>query len=84
MCVIGPNCFSYIVLFGSLQRRRQLRGDASDEGHPDGVGKGGVEAAGDLPLVVRDGRRVLPVRRADLRHEVRKLDLRRVSGEEFM
>jgi hypothetical protein len=39
-----------------------------------------VEAARDLPLVVRDGRRVLSLRRADLRHEVWQLDLRRVSG----
>ena len=43
--------------------------------------QGGVAAAGHLPLLLRDGRRVLPLRRADLRHEVRQLDLRRLPGE---
>ena len=64
----------------SLQRRRQFRGDPGDEGDADVVGEGGVEAAGDLPLELRDGRRVLSLRRADLRHEVRQLDLRRIPG----
>ena len=43
--------------------------------------EGGVAAAGHLPLLLRDGRGVLPLRRADLRHEVRQLDLRRLPGE---
>ena len=63
-----------------LQRRRQFRGDPCDEGDADVVGESGVEAAGDLPLELRDGRRVLSLRRADLRHEVRQLDLRRIPG----
>ena len=41
-----------------------------------------MEASSDLPLLVRDGRRVFPLWRADLRHEVRKLDLRWLSGGE--
>ena len=41
----------------------------------------GVEAARHLPLLLRDGRGVLPLRRADLRHEVRQLDLRRIPGK---
>jgi hypothetical protein len=40
-----------------------------------------VETAGYLPLLMRDGRRIFPVRRADLRHEVRQLDLRRIPGK---
>ena len=40
-----------------------------------------MEAAGHLPLLLRDGRGVLPLRRADLRHEVRQLDLRRLPGK---
>ena len=42
---------------------------------------GGVEAAGHLQVLVRDRRRVLPLRRADVRHEVRQLDLRRIPGK---
>ena len=43
-----------------------------------------MEAARHLPLLLRDGRRVLPLRRADLRHEVRQLDLRRIPGRAAM
>ena len=39
-----------------------------------------MEAAGDLPLELRDGCRVLSLRRADVRNEVWELDLRRVPG----
>ena len=42
-----------------------------------------MEASSYLPLLLWDGRRVLPLRRADLRHEVRKLDLRRIPGTVF-
>ena len=63
-----------------FQRRRQLRGDPGDQGDVDVLGEGGVEAAGDLPLELRDGRRVFSLRRADVRHEVRELDLRRLPG----
>ena len=41
-----------------------------------------METACDLSLIVRDGRRVLPVRRADLCDEVRQLDLWWVPGED--
>jgi hypothetical protein len=40
-----------------------------------------VETARHLPLLMRDGRRILPLRRADLRHEVRQLDLRWFPGK---
>ena len=63
-----------------FQRRRQLRGDPGDQGDVDVLGEGGVEAAGDLPLELRDGRGVLSLRRADVRHEVWELDLRWVPG----
>ena len=39
-----------------------------------------VEAASDLPFLVRDGRRIFPLWRTDLRDEVRQLDLWWVSG----
>ena len=63
-----------------FQRRRQLRGDPGDKGDVDVIREGGVEAAGDLPLELRDGCRVLSLRRADVRHEVWELDLRWVPG----
>ena len=37
-------------VFFNFQRRRKFRGDACHKGHADGVRKGGVEAAGNLPL----------------------------------
>ena len=43
-----------------------------------------MEAARHLPQLLRDGRRVFPLRRADLRDEVRQLDVRRVSGGQVM
>ena len=42
-----------------------------------------MEASSYLPLLLWDGRRVLSLRRADLRHEVRELDLRRIPGTVF-
>ena len=41
-----------------------------------------MEATSHLLLLLRDGRRVFPLRRADLRHEVWKLDLRWLSGND--
>ena len=41
-----------------------------------------VEAAGNLPFLVRDGRRVFPFWRTDLRDEVWQLDLWWVSGKD--
>ena len=43
-----------------------------------------MEATSHLLLLLRDGRRVFPLRRADLRDEVRQLDIRRVSGGQVM
>ena len=64
----------------SSQRGWQLRGDPGHQGHAALHGGRGLEAAGHLPLLLRDGRRVLPLRRADLCDEVRELDLRWISG----
>lgn len=65
-----------------LQRGRQLRGDDNDESHIALHGQSGVETAGHLQIVLRDQRRVLSVRRANVLHEVRVLDLRRIHGEQ--
>ena len=75
---------SNVLMFQHLSSQRgwQLRGDPGHQGHAALHGGRGLEAAGHLPLLLRDGRRVLPLRRADLRHEVRQLDLRRLPGEE--
>ena len=43
----------------------------------------GVEATSDLPQFLRDGCGVLSLRRADLRHEVRQLDVRWFPGTVF-
>jgi len=64
-----------------LQRRWQLRGDDYDESDTALHGKSRVETAGHLQILLRDKRRVLPVRRADVFHEVWILDLRRIHGE---
>lgn len=64
-----------------FQRRRQLRGDHHDEGDPTTRRDSHVEAAGHLQVLLRDRRRVFPVRRADLLHEIRILDVRRQYGK---
>ena len=65
-----------------FQRGWQLRGDARHQGDAVVQRPRGVEAACYLQVLVRDRRGVLPLRRADLRHEVRQLDIRRLPGEE--
>lgn len=67
--------------FVCLQRGRQLRGDYHDQSHTALHGQGGVETAGHIQIVLRDQRRVFPVRRADVFDEVRLVDLRRIHGE---
>lgn len=64
-----------------MQRRRQLRSDDNDESDTALHRESRVETAGHLQILLRDKRRVLPVRRADLFHEVWILDLRRIHGE---
>lgn len=64
-----------------MQRRWQLRGDDNDESDTALHGKSRVETAGHLQILLRDKRRVLPVRRADVFHEVWILDVRRIHGE---
>ena len=63
-----------------LQRWWQFRGHSSHKGHPDGLRKSGMEAARHLSLFVRDGRRVFPLRRTDMCHEIWLVDLRWLPG----
>lgn len=63
-----------------FQCGRKLRGYAGHENHAGLHGARRVAAAGDLQEQLRDRRRVLSVRRADLCDEVRQLDVRRVPG----
>lgn len=64
-----------------LQRRRQLRSDDNDKGHSALHGQSGVETSGHIQVVLRDRRRVLSVRRANVLHEIRIVDIRRIHGE---
>jgi len=64
-----------------LQRRRKLRGDDYDESNTALHRKSRVEATGYLQIILRNKRRILPVRRADLFDEVWVLDVRRIHGE---
>ena len=41
-----------------------------------------MEATGHIQVFLRDRRRILPVRRADVRHEVRLVDLRWLPGND--
>ncbi|GFR19846.1 NAChRalpha1 [Trichonephila clavata] len=59
---------------------RELRSDHHDEGHPALRRESDLEASRHLQELLRDRRRVLPLRRTDLPHEVRILDLRRIHG----
>lgn len=54
-----------------LQRRRKLRGDPSHQGDHLPPRSGRVETACYLQVLMRDRRRVLPFRRADLRAQIR-------------
>lgn len=40
-----------------------------------------MEATGHIQVLLRDRRRILSVRRANVRHEVRLVDLRRLPGK---
>jgi len=64
-----------------VQRGRQLRGDADDEGDDQTGRRRALGAAGDLQELLYDERRVLSVRRAALHDEVQLVDLRRQSGQ---
>ncbi len=76
-----PTLTPYLNYVICLQCWRELRGDAGHQSHAVPRGAGGVETARHLPLFLRDGCRVFSLRRADLRHEVRQLDLRRIPGK---
>ena len=77
------NSFFYLTttyLAWPFQRRWQFWSDPCHEGHPVVERPCRVEAPGHLQIFLRDRRRVFPLRRADLCHEIRVLDLWRVSG----
>lgn len=64
-----------------LQCRWKLRGDNNDKGHTTLYGKGGVETSSYLQIVLRNQRGVLSFRRANMFHEIRIVDVRRIHGE---
>lgn len=64
-----------------LQRRWQLRGDDNDESNTALHWESRVETAGHLQILLRNKRRVLPIRRADVFHEVWIVDVRWIHGE---
>ncbi|GBM34796.1 hypothetical protein AVEN_7845-1 [Araneus ventricosus] len=63
-----------------FQCGRELRGDSGDESSTGQQGDNPVETSGYLQELLRDRRRILSIRRADLSHEIRLVDLRRVQG----
>ena len=58
-----------------MQRGRQLRGDDDDEGDDLLQRRGPLEAAGHLQVLLSHGRRVFPLRHAELLPQDRILDL---------
>ena len=62
------------------QRRWQLWSDAVDESDDVPQRPDRVETSGDLQILVRDRRWVLPIRWADVRPQIWIVDLRRFSG----
>ena len=66
-----------------FQCRWRLHRDDDDESHLAPRREGRLEPAGHLQVLVRDRRRVLSLRPADLLPQVRKLDRRRVSGRKL-
>ena len=78
---IGESSMMAIILWCYfLQRWWQFRGHSSHKGHPKGLRKSGMEAARHLSLFVWDGRRVFPLRRTDVCHEIWLVDLRWFPG----
>ena len=63
-----------------IQRWRQLRGDADDQGHHLFWRRGGLAAAGDLQVLVSHRRRIFPLRYSELRSQNGVVDLRRIPG----
>jgi len=60
-----------IVCVYDPQRRRQFRRDAGHQGDHIPRRAGRMETAGHIQIVVRDRRGIFPVRRADVRVEIR-------------
>lgn len=58
-----------------LQRGRGVRGDDDDEGGAAPYGQGALDSARHLQVLMRDRRAILPLRPADLLHEVWLLEL---------
>ncbi|GFW92134.1 uncharacterized protein TNCV_3540201 [Trichonephila clavipes] len=59
---------------------RELRGDFGDESSTGQQGDHPMETSGYLQELMRDRRRILPIRRTNLSHEIRLMDLRWVQG----
>ena len=74
------NLFISFSFFVRIQRGWQLWGDAINQSHHVSQRADRVEAAGHLQIQLRDRCRVLPLRRADVRAQVRQLDIRRIPG----
>jgi hypothetical protein len=63
-----------------FQCRWQLRGDHHDKGDSPSHRQSGLETSGHLQVFLWNRCRVLPIRRANLLHEVRFLDVRWLPG----
>lgn len=64
-----------------LQRRRQLRGDDHDKSHTALHRQSDVETTSHLQIVLWNRRWILSVWRANVLHEIRIVDVRRIHGE---
>lgn len=66
--------------FKISQRRRQLRGTLQEQRSHLSERRRAVGTASDLPEFLHDRRDVLPIRSANLHHEVRLVDVQRRPG----
>lgn len=82
ICKSFPNLTYFpSFFFFPFQRRWQLWSDNNDKSNSSSHGQSGVETARHLQILLRNWCRVLSLRRADMFHEVRILDLRWLHGE---
>lgn len=63
-----------------FQRRWQLRSDNNDQSDSSSYGQSRLETARHLQILLWNRRRVLSLRWADVLHEVRFVDIRRLHG----
>lgn len=64
----------------TFQRRWKLRSNPDDESNTEIHRRSHVVATGHLQVILRDQRFVFSVRRAELLHDVRVVDVQRTSG----